>query len=84
MSTLTIDGLKEILRSAAGEDDGADLDGDILDVAFADLGYDSLALLETAARIARDFGVTLSDDDVDQIETPRALLDQVNAALARV
>ncbi|HVW40257.1 MAG TPA: acyl carrier protein [Amycolatopsis sp.] len=83
MSTLSIDGLKEILRSAAGEDDGVDLDGDILDVAFAELGYDSLALLETAARIAREYGVTLSDDDIDEIETPRALLDRVNTALAR-
>ncbi|GHF18958.1 actinorhodin polyketide synthase acyl carrier protein [Amycolatopsis deserti] len=80
MSTLTITALKDILRSAAGEDDGVDLDAEILDTPFAELGYDSLALLETAARIAREYGVTLSDDDVDQIETPRELLDRVNAA----
>lgn len=78
---LTIDDLKRILREAAGEQEGIDLDGDILDVTFEDLGYDSLALLETGSRIEREHGIQLEDTTVTVTETPRALLDVVNEQL---
>ncbi|MFC1402695.1 MULTISPECIES: acyl carrier protein [Streptacidiphilus] len=82
MSALTIDDLKEILRAAAGEDESVGLDGDIAETPFTDLGYDSLALLETAAVISRRYGVTLTDDLFDDIATPQALLDEVNSVLS--
>ncbi|MFE1310658.1 acyl carrier protein [Streptomyces sp. NPDC058755] len=78
---LTIDDLTRILRESAGEDEGVDLDGDILDILFADLGYDSLALLEASSRIEREFGVKLSDDAVSEAETPRLLLAAANDAV---
>ncbi|AKJ11926.1 acyl carrier protein [Streptomyces sp. NPDC001093] len=78
---LTLDDLTRILRESAGEDEGVDLDGDILDTLFADLGYDSLALLEASSRIEREFGVKLSDDAVSEAETPRLLLAAANGAL---
>ncbi|MFJ8469279.1 acyl carrier protein [Streptomyces swartbergensis] len=78
---MTLDDLRRILVACAGEDDGIDLTGDILDTAFEDLGYDSLALMESAARIKQEYGVDLSDDDVADVETPRALLDIVNGAV---
>ncbi|CAM5658881.1 Acyl carrier protein OS=Streptomyces tendae OX=1932 GN=GUR47_25175 PE=4 SV=1 [Streptomyces tendae] len=78
---LTVEDLTGIMRSSAGEDESVDLDGDILDSAFADLGYDSLALLETVARISRDYGVELGDDVLDGVETPRDLLTAVNRSL---
>ncbi|WP_405937236.1 acyl carrier protein [Streptomyces sp. NBC_00726] len=78
MTQLTIDDLRRILIACAGEDDGIDLSGDILDVTFEDLGYDSLALMESAARIKQEYGIDLSDDDVAEVETPRALLAAVN------
>lgn len=81
MTNLSLTDLKTILRKVAGEEEGFNLDGDILDIPFADMGYDSLALLEASARIAREYGVALSDDEVDDTETPRSLLDRVNAAL---
>ncbi|GAB3497753.1 acyl carrier protein [Amycolatopsis cihanbeyliensis] len=77
---MTIDDLRRILAECAGEDENGDLGGDILDRPFADLGYDSLALMETAARITREFGVTIADDDVIGLSTPRELLDLVAAA----
>ncbi|MCM3882385.1 acyl carrier protein [Frankia sp. R82] len=80
---LTIADLTRLLRSAAGEEEGVDLDGDILDTDFATLGYDSLALLETASRLGVEYGVTLTDDDMEAITTPRALLDRVNSTLTR-
>jgi minimal PKS acyl carrier protein len=77
---LTVDGLREILRRAAGEDDSGD--GDFLDVPFVDLGYDSLILLEVAGQVTRDYGVALSDGALEGVETPRGFLDLVNATLA--
>ncbi|MFC8531434.1 acyl carrier protein [Nocardia sp. NPDC057227] len=73
--------LKDILREAAGEDESVDLEGDVLDTDFAELGYDSLALLEAAAIIARRYGVKLSDDELENITTPRQLLTQLEAGL---
>jgi act minimal PKS acyl carrier protein len=75
---LTIDDLRRLLRECAGAAEGVDLDGDILDTDFADLGYDSLALLETGSRIEREWLVRLGDDAVMSTRTPRALLAVVN------
>ncbi|MFF4208728.1 acyl carrier protein [Streptomyces sp. NPDC001796] len=82
MATMDIEDLRRILVACAGEDDAADLDGDILDVTFQDLGYDSLAMMETAARITQEYGVDLSDDEITEVATPRALLDLVNRSVA--
>ncbi|MGW5651353.1 acyl carrier protein [Streptomyces humi] len=81
MAHIRIDDLRRILVACAGEDDGIDLSGDILDTSFGDLGYDSLALMETAARIERDYGVALADDVLADARTPRDLLDLVNRAV---
>lgn len=81
MAQISIDDLRRILVACAGEDDGIDLSGDILDVHFTDLGYDSLALMESAARIERDYGVALADDVLADASTPRELLDLVNRAV---
>lgn len=76
-TTMTLDDLRGILSAAAGSE-GGQLDGDILDTAFTELGYDSLALLETTAVVQREYGVEVSDE----VATPRELLDSVNGALA--
>ncbi|UJW29407.1 acyl carrier protein [Saccharothrix sp. AJ9571] len=77
---LTLDELRNFLRESAGESDL--LDGDILDVEFESLGYDSIALIETVARIGREHGVRLDDDAVTTVRTPRELLDLVNSVRA--
>lgn len=82
MSALTIEGLKEILSEAAGEDDSFKAGQDILDTPFIELGFDSLALLETVALIKRRYGVGVGDDELADIETPRELLAKVNGDLA--
>jgi act minimal PKS acyl carrier protein len=71
--------LRRILQESAGTEEGIDLDGEILDIAFDDLGYDSLALMETAARITREYGIPIDDDALTTATTPRGLLDLVNA-----
>ncbi|GAA3170714.1 hypothetical protein GCM10017688_20560 [Streptomyces ramulosus] len=78
-TALTLPDLTRILRDCAGEDESVNLDGDILDTPFAELGYDSLALLETAARLERQLDVSLSEEEVGRATTPRLLLELANA-----
>lgn len=78
----TLDILKQVLLEGAGAADGVGLDGDILDTSFQDIGYDSLALLETSGRIEREYGIALDDSALADAHTPRQLIDIVNAQLA--
>lgn len=80
----TLDDLRQVLRRSAGADEGVDLDGDILDTTFEDLGYDSLALLETEGHIRREYGLRLEDDTLTAAPTPRHLLTAVNAHIAEL
>lgn len=64
-----------------GEDESVDLDGDVLDVSFTDLGYDSLAVLQTTGHIEGAYGLVLDEDAVSEADTPRKFLDLVNRAL---
>ncbi|MET8810753.1 acyl carrier protein [Streptomyces sp. NPDC004549] len=77
----TLSDLRTILLEAAGTDENVDLDGDILDLDFQDLGYESLALLETAGRIERTYGISLDEEALADARTPRLLVDLVNAHL---
>ncbi|MCL7378072.1 acyl carrier protein [Streptomyces sp. 35G-GA-8] len=81
VSTFTIDDLKSILREGAGADEDVDLDGDILDAEFDALGYESLAMLETASRIEREYGISLDEEIFADARTPRALIALVNKQL---
>lgn len=84
MADMSIDELHRILLEAAGGD-GAGSGADIIDESFEVLGYDSLALIETAGAIKREYGVVIPDDEVTELRTPRELLDLVNSGLvARV
>lgn len=78
----TIEDLRRILHEAAGEGDGADVGITTMDTDFVQLGYESLALLETGSRIEREFGIKLDDSTLFDSVTPRALIDAVNAQLA--
>ncbi len=83
MQKFTLDDLRTIMRSCAGEAESTDLDSDILDASFEELGYDSIALLETAGRIERSTGITIADDELTVLGTPRALVDLVNSGISR-
>jgi minimal PKS acyl carrier protein len=76
---ITIEDLKRILHEGAGTDEEVDLGGDIIDTGFDELGYDSLALLETTARVTREYGITFDDNAATTARTPRELLDVINA-----
>jgi act minimal PKS acyl carrier protein len=69
------------MRGYAWEDESAQPFEQAPDQPFDELGYDSLALLETHSRIRRDYGVELSEDDLSEIKTPQELVDLVNTRL---
>jgi act minimal PKS acyl carrier protein len=77
----TLDDLKRILRASGGESDITSQEGDISDVTFSDLGYDSLAVLELASRIEEEYGVAVPDSAVQELPTPAATIAFVNERL---
>ncbi|WP_327358784.1 acyl carrier protein [Streptomyces sp. NBC_01304] len=82
MERLELTALTALLRDAAGEGEGIDLNEDALDTLFLDLGYDSLALLQTTGVVERDYDVRLDEEALDEAQTPRQYLDLVNEALS--
>ncbi|MCA2219205.1 acyl carrier protein [Jidongwangia harbinensis] len=81
MPTFTLADLNRVIQEGAGRDGNADWDSDVLDQPFSDLGYDSLALLETASRVEREFGARIADDVATELRTPRSFVDHVNHLL---
>ncbi|GAA2124644.1 acyl carrier protein [Actinomadura napierensis] len=82
MKELTLDDLKGALRAAAGEaetlEDGS---ADLLEVPFSELGYDSLAVMETTAQVERMLGIELPEEETAELKTPREYLEFVNARI---
>ena len=82
MKELTLDDLKDALRAAAGEAEGLqDGSADLLEVPFSELGYDSLAVMETTAQVERKLGVELPEEETAELKTPREYLEFVNARI---
>lgn len=82
MEELTLAELVRVTRSRAGEAEDGVLNGDILDVLFEQLGYDSVALLEVLSEINHEYGLDLSEQTVASLKTPRAVLDTVNRIIS--
>lgn len=83
MSVFTLGELKKIMLEAVGEDESIDLDrGDVLDTPMADLGFDSLAVMDVATGIQRALGVRIPEGGVDEMTTPRQTLLYVNELAA--
>jgi minimal PKS acyl carrier protein len=82
MGEFTLNDLLGILRVSGGETDPAYSGAAARDVPLADLGYDSLAVLDAMGRVRRQFGVVLSDDAVTELLTPGAVVDYVNDLLS--
>jgi len=80
MTTFTIVKLKEIMLSTA-DGAGLELEGDFLDKPFPDLDFDSLAVLELATRVQQDYDLTIPDEAVAELTTPRDVLDYVTRRL---
>jgi act minimal PKS acyl carrier protein len=83
MALFGLDHLREIMIAAGGADDGVDLGGDIATAEFADLGFDSLAMLEIQARVKQVLGISFPDD-ATLLRRPADLLDYVNKSVVEV
>ncbi|MFF5924073.1 acyl carrier protein [Streptomyces flavochromogenes] len=82
MATFTQADLVGHIRQAAGEDEGFDLDGDIADITFADMGYDSVAMVEVTLQVERELGIGLPEDDrASKNSTPKQFVELVNELL---
>ncbi|KNB49920.1 acyl carrier protein [Streptomyces caatingaensis] len=83
MNEFTLSDLEEILSAASGTDEPVELGGERADAPFAELGLDSLAILELCGRLERRYGVSVADDAVAEMPTPAAAVAYVNALLAK-
>lgn len=77
---ISLAALKEFLNASTGQEP-ITLDRSMMDTDFDDLGVDSLALVELVDRVQEAYGVPIDDDIVQELRTPRTLLDHVNAWL---
>jgi acyl carrier protein len=80
MAEFTLADLREIVRQC--EEDPDALQESSLASSFRDLGYDSLMVYEMVTRIQDDYAVRLSDEELDGLDTPAALIDHVSKLLA--
>lgn len=80
MLLITLRELQTVMREFVWEGDWESFER-APDRTFEELGYDSLALLETNTRLKRDHGVELPDEDLTASTTPRRFLELVNALL---
>jgi act minimal PKS acyl carrier protein len=76
---ITVDELRQLIITCAGAPDIAVADGDFADTSFEELGYESLALMESAALIERDYGVRIADDVLFATKTPRELAELIRS-----
>jgi minimal PKS acyl carrier protein len=84
MTAFTLEDLAAVLEEAAGAPETGAWTENVLDLPFYELGYDSLALLEASARIGRSFKITIPDDAVVEMKTPRTAVEYINARIAGV
>ncbi|MFE7898054.1 acyl carrier protein [Streptomyces sp. NPDC057424] len=81
-NVFSIEDLKRILFDGAGAPEGPGVEAATVDLDFQELGYDSLAVLETCTRIEREFAISLDEEVLGEARTPRALVDAVNNHLS--
>ncbi|MGJ3560472.1 acyl carrier protein [Streptomyces sp. INA 01156] len=67
---VTMNDLKRALEEGSGVDEGVNLDTDLETMAFSELGYDSLAVLETGLRLGRENDIELDDSVFADLDTP--------------
>ena len=75
----TFDNLKEILVNRIGLDESAVTNDPNL--AFTDMGLDSLAFVEIQLAVQQQFGFTIPDEDAHEITTVGQAIDYTNRRL---
>lgn len=73
-----------LVRGAGDDDDAIPLNTATLDTTIEDLGLDSLALMEVISLAKRERGIAVPTDVVNDVTTPRDLLDAMNASVGNL
>lgn len=84
MSSISFVDLKAIMSRCIGGLDGKELTEADLTTPFIDIGFDSLAVLEIASQLQREYGLQIPDEAIEEMDSPKAVIDYVNASLAAV
>lgn len=82
MSQFTVDDLRKIIDSCLGGDGAALVTDATVDTELDDLGYDSLAIYELVLKLQDDLHISITDEEIDELRTPRAVIDFINRRLA--
>jgi act minimal PKS acyl carrier protein len=82
MTDFSITELRTVVRSCVGEHDAAEVDDSTQDREFADIGIDSLVVFEVATRLQDDWGIRISDEELEELRTPKDIVDLVNGKRA--
>ena len=82
MTDFSIITLRGVVESCVGEHDAGQVDDTTQDKEFADIGIDSLVVFEVATRLQDDWGIRISDDELEELKTPRDIVDLVNGKRA--
>lgn len=73
-----------LVRGAGDDDDAIPLNTATLDTTIEDLGLDSLALMEVISLAKRERGIVVPTDVVNDVSTPRDLLEAMNASVGNL
>ena len=76
MSDTLKDELRQIITEVTEVDDIPE------DTPFADLGIDSMMAIEIVADIEKNYEITISEDELTELTTLKAVYDKVQAKLA--
>lgn len=77
-------GIEDLNRLLASESTGGaeELNESSLGEEFADLGYDSLALLELVSKVEREYGLKLPDNALENMLTPKSAVYYIGEKLS--
>jgi act minimal PKS acyl carrier protein len=78
VTSFTLADLQAILDKCLPDEEASRLDEGNLGVDLGELGYDSLVIAEFAVRLREDFGVSIPDDELDELKTPGSLVAYVS------
>jgi act minimal PKS acyl carrier protein len=78
VTAFSVTELNTTIAKCLGNDSGGQVTDDNLDTEFSELGYDSLAVYELMTRLQDDIGIPISDEEIDELTTPRLVIAFVN------
>ncbi|GAA3073213.1 acyl carrier protein [Streptomyces olivoverticillatus] len=84
MREFTVTDFQRNVDACVGVEDSIVFDDTTLDVEFAELGLDSLAVYEIMTRLEEDLGFPIPDEDLDDLKTVGGVLTYVRRRLAEV